>query len=354
MGLSKNKVILFIFVSVLLLLPGPMARAAVADHIQKEIEYETADPEDRKETAFPERFEQDGTVYIRDHINYKTVKETPVKEKRTVFLTRQSDVIRNAEDYSPDAVLQENGITYQFVRMSGMKKTLEKGYTQKVTGHSEFDSKQAAEQAPETKRIQTKDARTGETIYVTCKKKGNVEKTAPVWVNTYIDINFISYDADHFIWNDVLVKKDTEEPLKGYHKELLQSVGGDSRNYKIQRISWSGKGYRNKNGVLCRKARAYVRKKIPHYQVTYSGTRNIKAVKGTVFTSIYAGEQEIDSGKKTYSILASATYQAQENPVAILKISLGILAALLVVVGILFFLFPKRKKSGRLEQERKK
>lgn len=349
MGLTKNKRLLFLFVSVMLLLPGNMARAAAPDQVQKEIEYDTEDPEEKRDSAFPERFEQGGTVYIRDSINYKTVQETPIKEKKTVFLTKQSDVIRNAEDYSPEAVLQKNGITYQFVRMSGKKKTLEKGYTQNVTGHSEFDSKQAAEQASETKRIQTKDARTGETIYVTCKKKGNVKKTALVWVNTYIDIDFISYDADHFIWNGVLVEKNTETPLKGYHKELLQSVGGNDQNYKIQRISWRGKSYQNKNGVLCRKARAYVRKKTPHYQVTYFGTRTSKAVKGMVFTSIYAGEQEIDTGKKTYSILASATYQSQKSPVPVLAVTLGILAVIVVVVGLLFFLFPKRKKHGKLQ-----
>lgn len=353
MVLSKNKVVLFIFVSVLLLFPGPMAHAAVADHIQKEIEYETADPEDRKETAFPERFEQDGTVYIRDHINYKTVKETPVKEKKTVFMTKQSNVIQNAEEYSPKTSLQENGITYQLVRMSQKTKTLEKGYIQKVIGYSEYSSRQAARKAAKTKRVKAKDPRMGEVIYVPCKKTGKIEKTAPVWINTYIDIDFISYDADHFIWNGVLVKKNTVEPLKGYYKELLQSVDGNDRNYKIQRISWRGKSFRNKNGVLCRKARAYVRKKTPHYQITYSGTRNIKAVKGTVFTSIYAGEQEIDTGKKTYNILASATYQAEKGPVPVLAITLGILITILVVVGILFFLFPKRKKRRRLEQERK-
>lgn len=353
MKLLKSKVTLLFLLAVMFLLPDKIVRAAdVPDRVQKEMEYETTDPEDKKVSYFPERFEQDGVVYVRDHVNYRTVKETPVKEKKSVFVTKKSGVIRDAEQYAPQKILKENGLTYQLVQTSKKKKTLEKGYLQKVTGYSEYDTRQSAQNAAMSKKVKTKNPRTGETIYVSCKKKGNVKRTADIWVNTYIDIVFVSYDAEHFIWNGVLVKKNTEEPLKGYHKELLQSVGGSSRNYKIQRISWMGDSYQNKKGVLCRKAKAYVRKKMPHYRVNYSGTRTVKAVKGTVYTSLYAGEEETYTDKINYTVLATATYQAQKNSIPVVTITLGIIAAILVVVGILFFLFPAKRKKRQVPEHR--
>lgn len=335
-----------LFLSALILLPGNVSRAAAADTIQKEIQYETTKKEDKREDEFPERIEQDGGTYIRKQIDYKTVREEAIKNRVPVFLERKSSVLALDEDYSPDTSIEENGIAYELMQTSEKKKTLQQGYTQTVTGYSLYDSKAGAKRAADTKTIKAVDERSGEDVYVTCKKKGDVKKTAATWENTYIDVVFITYDATHFIWNGVIVEKNTKEPLKGYYKELLESVGGNEKTYQVKDVFWNGKSYKNKNGVLCRRARASVRKKVPHYRVDYAGVRTVKAVKGFIYTSTYAGLKEIDTGEVRYSVLASATYEkVQESKAPIVVMTVGICFGLLIVVGILLLLSAKKKKK---------
>lgn len=341
-----NKNILFVFLSVIFLLPGNVARAATTDTIQKEIQYETTKKEDKRKDDFPEKIEQDGKTYIRKQINYKTVKEEAIKDKVTVFLEKKSNMLNQNEEYNPETSIEEKGITYELMQTSEKKKTLQQGYTQTVTGWSLYESKADADRAAPTKRIKAEDERTGEDIYVTCQKTGSVKRTTDTWESTYIDIVFIAYDAKHFIWNGIIVKKNAKEPLKGYYKELLDSVGGNEKTYRIRNISWRGKSYKNKKGVLCRRARASVRKKVPHYRVDYAGVRTVKAVKGKVYTSIYTGLKEVDTGEVKYFILASAVYEKvheSKNPIVV--ITLGICFVILIVVGILFLLSKRRKKK---------
>lgn len=340
---KKLRISVYILLSFAFMLSVKTAYAAVPENIQKEIQYETTNPEEKKQ--FPERLEQDGAVYLLTGTTYKIQDKTPVQEKKTVYVTKKSKVIRDNESYSPEEEITKDGISYKLVQTEKKKKTLETAYSQTVTGYSEYDSMTAARKAPSIKRIFARSPRTGETVSVACKKKGSIQKTSDTWVDTYIDIEFVAYDATHFAWQDILVEKNVKEPLKGYHKELLQSVGGNSENYKIQRIAWQGKSYKNKQGVLCRKARAYVQKKMPHFRVNYSGTRTEKAVKGIVFTSTYAGEKLVESGNVSYSMLAIATYHMEEKDIPVVGITVGIVVTVLLTVGILFLIKRKRKSK---------
>ena len=333
----------FVFFLVLLMLPGRTAGAADTA-IQKEIEYQTTNEEEKRELELPETIRQDGTLYERGQITYQTVKETPVTEKITVTMQKKSNVIKDNENYLPEKTIEKDGITYTLLQTVKKKKTLEQGYVQKVTGYSSWETKTAAKNADATKSIPVKDRKTGKTVSVTCHKTG-IQKTVDTWVNTYIDIVFIAYDADHFIWQNIIVKKNAKEPLKGYEKELLASVGGNESNYRVGKISWTGKSYRNKNGVLCRKARAAVRKKTAHYRVNYTGSRKVKAVKGTVYKSTYIGEKERQTGKVTYTIKASAVYRQQKKEVPVLALTVGIIFMIIMVIGILILLLKKRQKK---------
>lgn len=348
---GKTCLPLFLLLAAVSMLPGASVRAASADRIRKEIQYSTTDKEEKRETEFPEEIKEEGRTYRRGMVEYQVLKEEPVTEKKTVFLTKKSGELEPDEEYSPPQDITENGIRYGYLDQQKKMVTKRKGYTQTVTGFSPYGSRAGAQGAPATKRIRAVDPQTKEAVTVTCRKKGGVKKTADTWEDTYIDIVFVAYDARHFIWNGIQVEKDEQDPLGGYEKELLESVGGSEADHRVMRIRWNGKSYRDRNGVLCRRARADVRKRVSHYRVDYAGTRTVKADKRAVYTSTYAGEEETGTGEVRYTILAEASYEAEESGMpAAIAITVGIVLSILAVAGTLFFL-AKRKKQDRKEQQ---
>lgn len=348
---GKTCLPLFLLISAVFMLPGASARAASADRIQREIQYSTTDRQEKRETEFPEEIKEAGKTYRRGSVEYRILKEEPVTEMKTVFLTKKSREMEPDEAYSPPQDITENGIRYGFLDLQKKLVTKRRGYTQTVDGYSLYSTRAGAQNAPDTKRIRAVDPRTKKKVTVTCRKQGAVRKTADTWENTYIDIVFVAYDASHFAWNGIIVEKNEKEPLKGYEKELLESVGGSEADHRVRRIRWNGKSYRDRNGVLCRRARADVRKKVSHYRVDYAGTRTVKAEKRAVYTSTYAGEKETGTGEVTYTILAEASYEAEKSGMpAAIAITAGILLSILAVAGTLFLL-ARRKKQDRKGQQ---
>ena len=146
------------------------------------------------------------------------------------------------------------------------------------------------------------------------------------------------------------VKKNTKNPLKGYETALIESVGGNPDKYKVQKVVWQGKSYK-KNDTLYRKARAVVRKKIPHYRVNYSGSITHTEEPDYVYSCTYAGVKETDSKDISYVVAAKANYQLEQTKetkkAPMLFITLAVVLVLAAVVGILFILVKKRKtKEG--------
>ncbi|MCM1244612.1 MAG: hypothetical protein NC293_03100 [Roseburia sp.] len=334
---------------VFFLLPHGAAYAASdGSTMTKEVEYQGEEKDKKADDYFPEKIVEDGSTWNLQGIRYETVTEKPVMVSEPVTEIVKSGVVNAGETYIPEETVTKDGITYQLSQTTENEVVTEEGYTQKVSGYSEYNSLAEAQSAPETKMVTATDRRTGKNITMKCSYDG-ITKRADTWEDTYIDITFVSYDADTFLWNKVTVPKNTKNPLKGYEKELLESVGGNRKNYRIRNVSWNGKAYKNAKGVLCRKARAQVRKKVSHYRVNYSGKRKVEEVKGTVYTSVYTGLKETDSGKRNYTIRAVATYEKQKRiPAA--GITIGILLFLLIVVGIIFIL--KKQKAEKDKAKR--
>lgn len=355
---NVSRFVLSILFVTAVLLPGQVTSAAPAETIQKEIQYETIHKDEKKDDSFPEKLTQDGMTYDSEGVSYEVVAEKPVSGTKTVTLTKKSRVLKNSETYTAPKTIDQDGVTYELKSSKEKKKILTAETTQSVSGYSQFDSLGEAKKAGQTKYLTVKDPKTGKSVSVACKKDG-IQRVKDQWQRTYIDITFSGYDAEHFIWNSVIVKKDTKSPLKGYYKELVESVGGNEKDYKIKKIQWTGKAYKNKSGILCRKARASVLRRTPRYRVNYSGTRTIPAEVGKVITSTYEGQESIDTGEVTYTIRAKATYHLEKKqepekktPVAVIMV--GILLALILIVGILFILIKKKKKEVTMDGQTSK
>jgi len=339
--------ILSLLVLVLVMLLGVGVRAAAPELIQKEKQYVTLNEKEKQ--PFDKSIVIDGKTYQLQNVSYETVSKNPVKVKEKVTLIKKTKPMKKSESFEAEKKITKDGVTYKLTGVSKKEKKSKKKWKQTVSAYSEFDSLAAANKAPSQKTVTVTDKKTGKMVAVPCVKT-STRKTAETWDYSHIDILFSGYDAETFIWQDLKVKKNTQEPLKGYETALIESVGGNPDKYKVQKIAWNGKSYK-KNGTIYRKARATVRKKIPHYRVNYSGSITHTEEPDYVYSCTYAGVKETDSKDISYVVAAKANYQLEQKPetkkIPVLFITLAVVLVLAAVVGILFILVKKRKlKEG--------
>lgn len=338
--------ILSLLVLVLVMLPGVGVRAAAPELIQKEKQYVTLNEEKQ---PFDKSIVIDGKTYQLQNVSYETVSKNPVKVKEKVTLIKKTKPMKKSESFEAEKKITKDGVTYKLTGVSKKEKKSKKKWKQTVAAYSEFDSLSDANKASSQKTVTVTDKKTGKMVAVPCMKT-STRKTAETWDYSHIDILFSGYDAETFIWQDLKVKKNTQEPLKGYETALIESVGGNPDKYKVQKIAWNGKSYK-KNGTIYRKARATVRKKIPHYRVDYSGSITHTEEPDYVYSCTYAGVKETDSKDISYVVAAKANYQLEQTKetkkAPVLFITLAVVLVLAAVVGILFILVKKRKiKEG--------
>jgi len=339
--------ILSLLVLVLVMLPGVGVRAAAPGLIQKEKQYVTLNEKEKQ--PFDKSIVIDGKTYQLQNVSYETVSKNPVKVKEKVTLIKKTKPMKKSESFEADKKITKDGVTYKLTGVGKKEKKSKKKWKQTVAAYSEFDSLSDANKASSQKTVTVTDKKTGKMVAVPCMKT-STRKTAETWDYSHIDILFSGYDAETFIWQDLKVKKNTQEPLKGYETALIESVGGNPDKYKVQKIAWNGKSYK-KNGTIYRKARAIVRKKIPHYRVDYSGSITHTEEPDYVYSCTYAGVKETDSKDISYVVAAKANYQLEQTKetkkVPVLFITLAVVLVLAAVVGILFILVKKRKtKEG--------
>ena len=339
--------ILSLLVLVLVMLPGVGVRAAAPGLIQKEKQYVTLNEKEKQ--PFDKSIVIDGKTYQLQNVSYETVSKNPVKVKEKVTLIKKTKPMKKSESFEADKKITKDGVTYKLTGVGKKEKKSKKKWKQTVAAYSEFDSLSDANKASSQKTVTVTDKKTGKMVAVPCMKT-STRKTAATWDYSHIDRLFSGYDAETFIWQDLKVKKNTQEPLKGYETALIESVGGNPDKYKVQKIAWNGKSYK-KNGTIYRKARATVRKKIPHYRVDYSGSITHTEEPDYVYSCTYAGVKETDSKDISYVVAAKANYQLEQTKetkkAPVLFITLAVVLVLAAVVGILFILVKKRKtKEG--------
>lgn len=338
--------ILSLSVFVLVMLPGVCVRAAAPELIQKEKQYVTLNEEEKQ--TFDKNIVMDGKTYQLQNVSYETVSKNPVKVKEKVTLIKKTKPMKKSESFEAEKKITKDGVTYKLIGVSKKEKKSKKKWKQTVSAYSEFDSLSDANKASSQKTVTVTDKKTGKMVAVPCVKT-SMRKTAETWDYSHIDILFSGYDAETFIWQDLKVKKNTQEPLKGYETALIESVGGNPDKYKVQKIAWNGKSYK-KNGTIYRKARATVRKKIPHYRVNYSGSITHTEEPDYVYSCTYAGVKETDSKDISYVVAAKANYKLEQTKetkkAPVLFITLSVVMVLAAVVGI-FFILLKRKNTKK-------
>lgn len=291
--------------------------------------------------GFENKITDNGEEYSLEKVTQRVIKTKALKEKKKKTITQSSDEI-------PKKKIVKDNVTYELKKTEKEEKTIRKGDSREVTGYLDFDSKSAAENAPNTRTF-TANGATAE-----CKKQNMEKLKASSWEDSYINLTFMSYVADYYEWNGIEIDGNSKNPLKGYEKEILQSIGADSENYQVVTTYWNGKAYQ-KDGMYYRKAKADIRKKIPHYRVHYKGYSKPKSKKVSVYTSTYEATVHEKTGEYEYTIEVTAFYK---KVVPIIKkdtpkiIRIGIILLSFGVAGILFIIYFKSGKEQKLEKHK--
>ncbi len=353
--IKKLFFLLFVFSFFLVAVEPEAASAVSGETVTKEIEYYTNNSSDKIDDQFPELIQENGQMYRLQDVRYETVSEKKETIAEAVTKTVKSKVLKQSDVYNPVQTLEEDGIVYHLQESTSEIVTQKKGKTNQLNGYTDYFSKSQADAAPAVKKVTASDPDT-QKEYTGNANKIAVEKRSE-WENSYIDIHFTGYDAERYQWNGIMVEKNEQNPLKGYHKELLQSVGvtaGQMKNYKVGTISWTGKAYRNKKGILCRDARAAIRKKTITYRVIYQGIYSSEDTMGVVYQTTYAGIRNRETGVIHYQMKATATYQVQPETksIPVAAITIGVLLVLVAIIGMINLICFHKKKRREDKKEK--
>lgn len=331
----------FFWVAFLMFLPE--VEVSAKEKVLKRTEVFTSEKESAS-YKFPEKIKEDGKTYLLKKKEQEVMEKIPKRTKKEVTLDVESKVLRPDEEHSPKKKIKKDGITYTLDRVSEKEITIKKPYVQPVTKYREYPHKVTESEVPKTKKVVVKNHSTGEMETVTCNLTDIVKTERQDWKDTHIDIIFHTYNAKVYKWQGALVKRTENNPLKGYEKELLKSVNVSPDDYKVIKTYWVGEEYTDENGVLCRKARADVKRRTIYYRARYKGSIENKEQKGIQYTAHYKGVKLEDSKTEfTYKIKSTAEYEPRSlKPYVILTV--GVLL-LLVLFVLLLYLIAKRKKE---------
>ena len=137
---------------------------------------------------------------------------------------------------------------------------------------------------PETARVTLTDEQTGQE-YEREIPKLETEETSAQWTGGFQFLITVSgYDADVFQLGNAEIPKDAE--LSSYGTEFLEYLGLPEECYRVENVEWSGETY-EKEGILCRDARATGEKLVRNVEVRYGGQVKTPEVKRKQYIGLY-------------------------------------------------------------------
>ena len=282
-----------------------------------------------KQYSTEDKFEKKDWSYSlninRKKYSLKDVKrEITDKEKLYEIKTETETVKKETDDeYTPGKYIVKNGVKYRLKSVSKNERTVRRDKGRLVTGYLSFDNRSEAYNAPDRYTF-TADGATA-----LCSKQNIIKEKTYGWQSSYIDFTFKSTDRDYYEWNGHQIDGNSDNPLKRYDDEILESINALKKNYKIGKTYWKA-GAKKVNGVYTRKLRVEVKKKVPHYRVNYKGYK--------------------------YSVSETAIYEYVKKEVKDkpLIYRIGIILLAITVAGVLFIIYIKSGKTTGKESLSKK
>lgn len=309
-------------------------------NIEKVVVYTTRDKDETFE--FPEEITKEGKLYKLTDAGYEITNCVPEQSESKVLYT-DVEVITDGSVYSPEETIEIDGVTYQLQSVSKLIHS-----EQTVTSYSDYLGKQTMESVPQKKIVTAVNEVSGESQEVECSLMDVTQLSDGEWIPGEINITFLAYDAYEFQWEGITIKNDgTENPLKGYESELLQSAGLSVDDCRVDSITWDGEAYTDADGIICRKATADIEQYVNYYRASYSGT-----ISSVQYEASYIGTVITESEEDAlYEIRATAEYEYTVPVVKIIVTGVIVAVAAALAVLVLYVLSKDRKKKEGRETE---
>lgn len=140
------------------------------------------------------------------------------------------------------------------------------------------------QEPPETAWVTLTDEQTGQE-YEREIPRLETEETSTQWTSGFQFLITVSgYDAEVFQLGNAEIPKDAE--LSSYGTEFLEYLGLPEECYRVENVEWDGETY-EKEGILCRDARAAGEKLVRNVEVRYGGQVKTPEVKGKQYIGLY-------------------------------------------------------------------
>lgn len=291
-----------------------------------------------EKVSFDKEITRNGKTFILKDVKYDILSKTPEKEEVT---HSEEQLVTNGEDFTPPNEITKDNILY---KLSVIEDVPAEPYIQPVEAHTDYEKAVSKNTVPAEKTVSVQNLKTGKTESVVCKLN-DVSKVGEKWVNSHIDFTFKNYDSYVFEWQGVTIKNEnTPNPLENYKTQLLKSVGLTLDNAIVNTTYWTSEAY-VKDGILCRNARADIRKKVPVYRANYTGSINTEM---TTKKIEYKGSMDSNSDFN-YKIKATATYERDMDTFYI-TVGIGIILFVILIVLVLFVISKEKNLKEKTKE----
>ncbi len=291
-----------------------------------------------EKVSFDKEITRDGKTFILKDVKYDILSKTPEKEDVT---HSEEQLVTSGENFTPIEEITKDNIKY---KLYAIKDVPAEPYIQSIEAHTDYEKVVTKNTVPAEKTVSVQNLKTGKAESVVCKLN-DVSKVGEKWVNSHIDFTFKNYDSYIFEWQGVTIKNEnTPNPLKNHKTQLLKSVDLTPDNATIDNTYWTSEAYL-KDGILCRDARADIRRKVPVYRANYTGAINTEM---TTKKIEYKGSINSNSDFN-YKIKATATYEKDMNTFY-MTVGIGIILFVVLIVLVLFVISKEKNLKEKTKE----
>jgi len=342
---NKKRVFSLLLIGLLLF---PCIGVFAAEELEKTHTFFSTSEKETVDDVFADTIVENGKEYKLDSISYKTINKSILSENVLKKIV-ESENVTDIQIFAPEQELVEDGIKYTLVEIIPLGEAAT--HIQTVTAYTDYDYAVTDSSVPRQKKMKVTSNLTGVTHDVICNLVGVSQLDSGTWVSSYIDITFIDYDADRYIWRGKEISKADIPDLSGYESDLLASVGESAETGRITDVYWMTDEY-NADGGIQRDARATLQKYVKFYRANYEGT--LTETQGAKYRLQYEGVDDRQTQYK-YEIKATATYHYEISDAPKTSVmyyvmaGVGILLVIGLIVALLYVLAKKQKekKEGR-------
>lgn len=261
----------------------------------------------------------------------------------------------------PDRLFQDgNGTLYELENWEIRERIIE-GETRQVEKIVAYEQVEPGTVLPDKVLITYQDQNSGyeqKDYYPVLEKVWDQEQ----WLNDFsMTVTFHEYGADRYVLKaDQVELGETILELPAHQETLLAMAGLSPTDYQIEKLRWSTESYADDQGILCRDALAFGKRRVQDCYVTYGGT--IKLPDQVIYeaAAVYREkmEESIEETVEETPLTEPETIEVQQEPKVegIWKIIRKVLvititaSSLILIAAVLFLIIWRKKQKKRKER----